>query len=462
MRELALVLMLFGAGCAASTPIVAPPVSDKPTLPGVDSIRVQMAWELAAESFARDAENVARVSAEARRLTHLADSLLGTAPVAQTRDTVKALAAFNAGADVLARLSEADSLQALELLEEAAEKFEQALDADAFDDEASQWLARVYEILAERFRKENAIQNQLRILQRLVVRNQDRHDYIALLAAAQEQQQTKEAGIAAGALWERAALVLLDDVDIGLIQVPDSAVLFAYHIRASRAFVLSDQSPLARESLNSARSWQRTAAERALVHADSVWLAWDDGNLSARKRFDVLLNEVADNPGAVVEGLTHLLAHVRERDARIDVRHQLALAHYASGAEEHAAASMQNLVAEAPGRQALVDDYAVMTYNLAQTLRRAGDLKRALAYLLQSASLNAHTAARAAFDVSILLRNNLDEAIKYAHAAEARIDALGGSERNALIRYLAELYRRSGDRERAKVYIDRLRAPQAN
>ena len=462
MRYLVLTLILLGAGCAASTPIAPPLVPDKPVLPGVDSVRVQMAWELAAESFARDAAKAARISTEARRLAHLADSLLGPAPVVQTRDTVKALAAFNAGADVLDRLSEADSLQALELLEEAADKFEQALDADAFDDEASRWLAHVYEVLAERFRREDAIQDQLRVLHRLVARNQDRHDYIALLAAAQEQQQTNEAGIAAGALWERAALVLLDDVDIGLIQVPDSAALFAYHIRASRAFVLSNHSLLAQESLYRARSWQRTAEERALVHADSIWLAWDDGNLSARKRFDVLLNEVAGNPGAAVEGLTALLADVREWDARIDVRHQLALAQYASGAEEHAAASMQDLVAEVPGRQALVDDYAVMTYNLAQTLRNAGDLKRALAYLLQSASLDASTAARAAFDASILLRNNVDAAIKYARMAEARIDALGIGERNALTRYLAELYRRSGDRERAKAYIDRLHAFQAN
>ena len=465
MRYLFLTLVLLSAGCAVSTTIVSPvqpDQPDQPTLPGVDSVRVQTAWELAAASFARDAANAERISAEARRLAHLADSLLGPAPVAQTRDTVQALAAFNAGADVLSRLPEADSLQALALLEEAAENFEQALDADAFDDEASRWLAHVYEILAERFQREGAIQDQLRILHRLVARNQDRHDYIALLAAAQEQLPAKEAGMAAGALWERAALVLLDDVDLGLIQVPDSAVLFVYHIRASRAFVLSDRSLLAQESLNSARFWQRTAAEHALVHADSIWLAWDDGNLSARKRFDVLLSEVAGDPGAAIEGLTALLANVRGWNAHIDVRHQLALAHYASGAEEHAASSMQNLVVEAPGRQALVDDYAVMTYNLAQTLRHAGDLRGALAYLLQSASLDAHTAARAAFDASILLRNNLEAAIKYAHMAETRIDALGGSERSALIRYLAELYRRSGDRERAKIYIDRLRVLQVN
>ena len=122
MRYLVLTLVLVGAGCAASTPIVSPLAPDKPILPGVDSVRVQMAWELAAQSFARDAAQAARLSEDARRLAHLADSLLDQVPVAQTRDTVKALEAFNVGADALNRMPEADSLQALELLEEAAEK----------------------------------------------------------------------------------------------------------------------------------------------------------------------------------------------------------------------------------------------------------------------------------------------------------------------------------------------------
>ena len=94
-----------------------------------------------------------------------------------------------------------------------------------------------------------------------------------------------------------------------------------------------------------------------------------------------------------------------------------------------------------------------MTYNLAQKLRRGGDLRGALAYLMQCTSLDAQIAARAAFDAALLLSNNLDAAIRYAHMAEARIDTLELDERSALFRYLAELYRRSGDRQRAREYI---------
>ena len=72
--------------------------------------------------------------------------------------------------------------------------------------------------------------------------NQDRHDYIALLAAAQEEIPTEASGMTAGALWERAAQVALDDAGDGVEgQAPDSAALFAYHVRASRAFVVANR-----------------------------------------------------------------------------------------------------------------------------------------------------------------------------------------------------------------------------
>ncbi|MXZ16802.1 MAG: hypothetical protein F4069_00890 [Rhodothermaceae bacterium] len=453
MRIFSFTLVLLVAGCSVPPRIVEPLEPASPMLPGVDSTQIQMAWQLAEASFARDAEAAARAAEEGRRLAALADSLLPPVPVSQVRDTARALVLFHAGVDLLEQYSDADSLQALELLKNAVAKFEEALVADAFDDEARQWLARLYQTLAERFQQTGAIQDQLRVLQRLVMWNQDRHDYIALLAAAQEEIPTEASGMTAGALWERAAQVALDDAEMGLRATPDSAALFAYHVRASRAFVVANRGLLARASLSSAQIWQRTKQERALIHADSIWLDWDDGNLTARKRFDVLLSEVSVNPEKAADGLLDLLESVQNPDARIQVRHQLALARYASGSEEQSVRLMQALVREDPHQKKLAEDYAVMTYNLAQQLRRGGDLRGALAYLLQCASLDAQIAARAAFDAALLLRNNLDAAIRYAHMAEARIDTLDQDERNALFRYLAELYRRNGDRHQAREYI---------
>ncbi len=369
MRIFIYFLVLLTTGCGGSQIMVESLKPSRPLLAGVDSIQVQTAWQLAEKSFAKDAERAADLAEEGRELADLANRLIQLAPESTTRDTVRALTSFNAGADMLDQLSEADSLQALELLDTAAEKLEDALEADPFDDEARQWLAHVYKILAERFRRSGAIQEQLHVLERLVLWNQDRHDFIALLAEAHEGSLYEASAMKAGALWDRAAQVALDDVEMGIHHSPDSVALFAYHVRASRSFALADRGSLARASLSKAMPWQRTEEERALIHADSLWLAWDGGNLRARKRFDSLMSEASWNPTKAVEGLRRLLEDVQSDIARIEVQHQLALATYASGSEEEATGFMQQLVAENLDMSDLVDDYGVMTYNLAQKQR---------------------------------------------------------------------------------------------
>ena len=63
---------------------------------------------------------------------------------------------------------------------------------------------------------------------------------------------------------------------------------------------------------------------------------------------------------------------------------------------------------------------------------------------------------KAAFQAAQLLRNNLDAAMERALAAEDRLEHLSEPERESLFRYIAELYRRKGDRESAKRYVQRL------
>lgn len=449
-------LLLFAA-CSAPERMVISEDPQIPVLAGVDSLHVQAAQKLAERSFARNPEAAAHAYQEGQRLADLADRLLQPAPLSPDRDSVRAQQRFQTGAEILQELSESDSLQVLEILQTAAQKFEEALEADAFDELSAEWLARVYEILSERFERAGAVHRQIQTLQRLIAWNQDRHDYIALLAAAEESLQTEEAGLVAGALWERAALVAHDDAVMELVEAPDSVSLFSYYIRASRAFVQGGSVGLAQNALTHARTWHRTPAEHSLIQTDSIWLAWDDGNLAARKQFDLLLGQTSMNPQSAAQGFVQLLEEVHTADARTDVQHQVALATYASGEEEEALEWMQRLALDAPHRPILIQDYAAMSYNLAQKLRRSGDLKPALAYLLQCVSLDSKIAPRAAFELAILLRNNLKEAIKYAHIAESRMDEFSDQEQRTLIQYLAELYRRTGDRDRAKKYIQDLR-----
>ncbi len=456
MKNVSFVVLLLLSACSSQQVVIVPAAREKPEVSGVDSLHMHIAWALTEESFPADPESAAQLSEQAKELTELADQFLKGQPLSTIRDTVQALESFNAGSDVLSQLSEADSLQALALLETAAVKFEEALMADVFDDESRLWLARVYENLAERFQA--SVHERLRVLKRLVIWNQDRHDYIALLADAHEDLNTSASALTAAALWERAALIALDDVDMGLREFPDTTFLFAYYVRASRAFVAADRGQLAMNSLDHAKHWQRTDDEKSLIDADSIWLSWDGGNLLARKKFDALMEESHIKPSKSADGFKKLLDDLHTFEARLEVQHQLALVYYTSGMEESAVTLMQQIHAQSPHHQQITEDYAIMTYNLSHKRRQGGDNKGALAYLLQCASLDATVAASAAFEVALLLRNNLEAAIKYAHLAEERRNSLSDQERLTLTQYLAELYRKNGDRDRARVYLDQLKA----
>ncbi|MCY4232553.1 MAG: hypothetical protein OXE59_02255 [Bacteroidetes bacterium] len=457
MRSTAITILFLFSACSAQQVVIHSKTAVTPEVSGVDSLQIDSAWRLAKESFPSNPDSAVELADQGRKLAQLADQLLKEQPQSEVRDTVRALESFNEGSDLLNQLSVADSLEAVDLLKSAAIKFEEALTADAFDDEARLWLARVYEILAERFRASNAVHQQLRVLKRLVMWNHDRHDYVALLAAAHEDLNTNESAMTAATLWDRAALIALEDVDIGIRAFPDSTSIFAYYIRASRAFVMADDGQLAMKFLGFAKPWQHTDDHQALIEADSIWLSWDDGNLSARKLFDTLMEESDVNPSKTVDGLDRLLKDIKTSDARMEVLHQKALINYRSGMEESAVELMQKLYAQSPQHQKITEDYAIMTYNLSQKQRQRGDIKGALAYLLQCVALDASIAARAAFDLSLLLRNNLEAAIKYAHLAEKRQDTLSDHEVMALTRFLAELYRKSGDRDRAREYINQLK-----
>ena len=104
------------------------------------------------------------------------------------------------------------------------------------------------------------------------------------------------------------------------------------------------------------------------------------------------------------------------------------------------------------------EDYAIMTFNLAQMHRQEGELVEALAYLLQCEQLDGDMAGRAAMQAARLLSNNPDAALERALAAEERLDTLGPDEQKQLLKFIVELHRRLGDRDRARQYLSRLSA----
>ncbi len=496
LKPLACVLafaILVLAGCRAagevtvidvSAPMVPQPSADGSiSYAGVDSTTSQAATALADRSFVdrHRQEQAASLTNEGRALVVEADSLLHvdedlaflkepTGPDTTSATTqAEAVAAFNQGAQALKSYTgEADTLQAATLLREAQAHFEQALSTNPFDTEARYWLSRVYNLRASRLGASEEHEKALEFLRRLAWMNQDEHRIFASLATTYEHlgQWTN-----AGVLWQRAARTALDDVELdpeGLYRA-DSALLMNYYVRSERAYVETRSSEAALRALSEANAWAQTVDDRSFLGEERAWILWDDGNLETRKAWDELLSLGETEPDAAIKGMEALLVRVARKQARDEVRHRLGLLYYKEGEQAQAVDTLQALwrdleheaatvEAEAEFVDRVREDYGRVAYNLALAHYREGDLRAALAYLLQSEQTGFGQAGRAAFEVALLLRNNVDEALEAARRAEARMEQLEQKEQKELFRYMVELYRRKGDRERALYYVEKYRA----
>ena len=474
-------LALCFGGCRSTQPVVvdAPPPPPPPVThwAGVDTTVAQAAnalADLALVPLARQAEGRAAAQ-HALDLAHIADSLLGPAGVfslARGEDTLSvetrntAIEAFNEGAAALsASAASADSLKAAALLTEAAAAFRLALDSNPFDEEAHYWLSRVYEVQADALGQAGAVEDAIALLRRLVSMHHQRHDYLALLAEAHERRATGEGSLAAGTLWERAALAAMDDASLGG-GLLDSVAVFTYLGRSSRAFIGAREGGLALQALDSAARFARSGEDFDYLRGERAWITWDGGVIPTRMRFDSLL-ALADAEQAV-EGLRLLVGDVTTRRAHVEVRHDLALLLYEIGGGDDALrliASLWDAVQDGDGVSAervarVRDDYGVMAFNIGIARQAAGELRAALGYLMQSEATGFGHAARAAFEVSRLLRNDAAASLAAALRAEGGIEQLAVEERDTLLRHIIELYRRLGDRESAQQYVRKIRTPQ--
>ena len=465
--------LVFAIGCGATGPAVLLMEQGKAAMlvpPGVDSTVAADAAALGLHSFAVNQTQGVLYAADGHRFARMADSLLRLHSWPQL-DSVSSSAVreatshFNDGARALDALETGaiDSTRALDLLMQAADAFEAALESDPFDAESRFWLGRVYEMQSQHYDIQNALQKAIDIQQKLVSLHQNRHAFIGQLARLYDRVNTESASMMAGALWERAARVAQDDADLGSSPsiTADSIAIFGYLSRSMRAYGHGVRPDQVLRVIGEAAPWATKAEDREFLESERQWVMWDDGNLRTRHTFDRIMQQLPQDPSQVISDLENLLTEVKTPAARLDVQHRISLVLYTAGQKAKAVELMQRLwEAQAEIPEDLSDrlraDYAVMVYNLAQQSRQEGNLTRALAYLLQCEQLNVTLSARAALQAAQLLQNNPEAALERALSAEQRREDLDREDQRRLTRYIVELYRRLGKREKARQYYDRL------
>ncbi|MCY3630772.1 MAG: hypothetical protein OXG94_12300 [Bacteroidetes bacterium] len=473
-KGICLVLLLV-TGCAPREVLVLeppPPTPTIPAVPGVDSVFAAMAQTFARRGHlvdARASETSRRAVEGGKRLFALADSL--SARLAPSADSVlvsdeavaESIRRFNAGAQVL----DQPNMGTAELAA-AAEQFNVALDSNPYDAEALYWLSRVYELQSERFMETGATEQNIDVLSRLTEMYPLRHDYAGLLASAFEGLDAISGWSQAGAWWHRASVLVRDEPSLSLDSNTqlDTASTFIYLANASRAFIEANEGNLALAAILEAAPFAVNEEERDYLTSEKEWLTWD-ATLVTRKRFDVLLQESLNNPAGAVTGFRSLIAEVTLPQAEVDVRHQLALALFNAGNPVMGITEIQQAWKDVAQMDSTIqgrirEDYGTMAYSLAIEHREAGELRTALAYLLQSEATKFSGAPLSALTRSILLRSDPNAALDAAKLAEAGWDQLDAGSQRTLLEHMVSLYRRLNNRDQAVRYAQRYRELTAN
>ena len=242
----------------------------------------------------------------------------------------------------------------------------------------------------------------------------------------------------------------------------DTAVTFIYFANAGRAFIESDQGDLALAAIEEAVPFAVDEESRIYLQSEREWLTWDT-ELQSRKDFDVLLGVSQTDPSTAASGLHDLLPRVSLPLARIEVQYQLGLALYNSGNFSAGVTELQSVwhhvaATDIPLRDRVREDYGLMTYSIALEQRKSGQLRNALAYLLQSESTGFSGAAASALTRSLLLRNDPEAALDAAAAAERGWETLNAHDQRTLLEHMVDLHRRLENREEALEYARRYRA----
>jgi len=463
-------LLLILVGCASREVLVidvipaSPPI---PVLPGVDSVFIAMAEMYAQRGKMVDPRLVesSRLAVEGgRRLFEIADSL--SAKLLPPKDSVKvtdeamaeSIRRYNAGAESLQKSNLGNTE-----LKSAAEQFQLALEANPYDPEAFYWLSRVYEMQSERFMEAGATDQMIDVLSRLTDLYPLRHDYAGLLASAYEGHGTVHGWTEAGGWWHRASLLIRDEPNLSLDVSAslDTSTTFIYLANASRAFIEADEGELALAAIQESTPFAIGKEEQSYVEGEIKWLTWDAG-ISTRKQFDLLLHMSINDPAGAAFGLQQLVTSVTFPQAEVDVRHQLALALFNAGNSKAGIAEIRQawndaIQADSTLYERVREDYGTMAYSMAIEQREAGELRNALAYLLQSEATGFSGAPMSALTRSILLRTDPEAALEAAELAEAGWDELDAESRRTLLEHMVSLHRRLNHRDQAALYAQRYR-----
>lgn len=362
------------------------------------------------------------------------------------------------------------------LLEESQALFESSIVANPFDEETKVWLAKVYEMMANRFQDSKKYEKAVQILKSLIRINRGEPDLYYRLGmnywflkrwpeAYENFKQAKNLLLAITPLG-------VSDVPVDSLQliqqmalVPvDTSKLFNYIYFQADTKAKLYEADAALALLERALEIAPTDAEKNNILVYISWIKWDDGNIKASELNDYYTKlENNRNYVAAAKGFKSLLKELKtERTAdqinwRISLLEFEHLEQFEAGIERLAKVIRKTLK-DSIG--APVDStykpyfkgYGIMGYNMG--IRNLADKPRvAFMYFKQSVTIDCPIRGKSYLELAKLSVNSPGEAVEMCHQALAYSQDLSIKEKSQVYRLLVEGYKRLGNVAKAKEYF---------
>lgn len=453
---------------------------------GVDSLTAEESSELADSSFVsyeeeQEAEALKRQAnayrAESDTLWAILSMDAPDAPEnADQPDDPEFVENFNNGAENFTearKISQADEIteedlkRYSELVTNAIDAFEKALQINPFDSQTRLLLAQLYGTKASRLNEEENHERAIDILEKLIRVEKGEHSIFYVLG---ENYYLVDNYKLAAQNFEKASDLLHETVPLTdyyyeneTYSPDDSTRAFTYEYYTGLAYTEMFEAEQALEAFEQSREYARTEDDIAAIESQVDFINWDEGNILGSMRRDSLAALANNNQLEQAEsGFMDLKNRLKTQEAKDEIDWRLGVVQYELGKEEQAADRLLALIQRTetddqdnpvnPDYQRYFNDFGAIMYNIGMNHLQENNNRLALNYFNQSTKINWESKARSHLRIADLLKNNISEALHHAELANEQADTLSETDRKALYSLLMNFHRRNGNMDLARNY----------
>lgn len=404
---------------------------------------------------------------------------------ASPEDTLAAIEEFNKGAEHLLALQElqasdtaidADDFrkQSLTHLDSARVYFEQSFLLNPFDTNTRIWLARVYQLLAERFLEDAYMDKAAVMMENLLRVDKGQHGLYGRLGqvymALERWQKARQNFQSAEDVLQQTAMFMVPEgemiSDSTVEAATDSAAWFLYVYYQAEMDIRLYEAESALASLERASFLSRNPEDSLTIKSTRDWINWDDGNIPASEYRDEL-QDLVDNDEYedAAAGYKSLSKRLKTDRARREAEWRLAILEYSHLGKEEQALERLAVVAkyylDDESGTALADtmyrqyyiSYGTMCHNHGLMYLNDKKFRKALAYFKQSCVIPWKQRAKSYLEIAKLSINNPTQAVESAENALAGREELSRDEIKESLRIMVTALKRLGRFEEAAAYF---------